>query len=204
MLLRGLFTTLILLTICPAAAPAQQWELTPFAGFRFGGDLDEDIFPFEPGDFELDEGTSTGLVLGIGLSRGLRFELTWSRQETELLESRGLFDDEIALFDVDLTYYHAGVAYQWTLGQVRPFLAASLGATELDPDEPGLGSETRFSAAFGGGVKLMFSQRVGLRLEALLYATDLGGDDFCRGRQCRREEEALTQGEVRAGLVFGF
>lgn len=203
MLLRGLLTSLILLTMCPAAAPAQKWEVTPFAGWRFGGDFRGDVFPSEPGEFKLDDGASAGVILGVGVTRGLRVELTWTRQQTALLEKRGIFGDRAELFDVDLTSYHAGVAYQWTLGQVRPFVAASLGATELDPKEPGLFTETRFSGSFGGGVKLMFSHNLGVRFEGLLDVIDLGSDQFCRGRQCRDSED-LAQGELRGGLVFAF
>lgn len=200
---RALLASLVLFLLLPALAVAQKVELTPFVGYRFGGQIDEDAnVHFGSGDFDIDDDTSAGLILGFAVTRGLQVELIWSHQATRLLEDRGFFGGDAELFDIDLDYYHAGVAYQWVLGQVRPFVGASLGATELNPDEPGLASETRFSIGIGGGVKLMFTRNLGLRFEGRLLATDLvDDDDFCR-RRCRNDD--LTQGELRGGLILAF
>lgn len=199
---RALLASLFLFLLLPALAVAQKVELTPFVGYRFGGQIDENANFLGREDFDVDDGKSAGLILGFAVTRGLQVELIWSHQATRLFRDRGLFDPGAELFDIDLDYYHAGVAYQWTLGQVRPFVGASVGATELDPEEPGLSSATRFSIGIGGGVKLMFTHNLGLRFEGRLLATDLVDDDeFCR-RRCRNDD--LTQGELRGGLVLAF
>lgn len=208
MLQRGILTSLICLLL-PMAATAQKFEFTPFAGFHFGGEFDEDaeVFPSGVSEFELDDTESVGVILGIGVTRGLQVELIWSRQETELIEDR-FFGGGSGRSDLDLSYYHAGVAYQWKIGQVRPFVAASLGVTELEPARADLEGDTRASVGLGGGVKLMFSKNIGLRLEGRLLVTDTGDDDhgcddcYCDEYDC--DNDSLAQGVLRAGLVIAF
>lgn len=199
MLQRGLLFPILLFALAASGASAQNVELSPFVGFRYGGDLDGDPFDVVPFGLELDEGASSGLVVSFRVRGGLSVELIWSHQATELVET-GLFED-FRLFDVDVDYYHAGVAYEWRLGQVRPFAGISVGATVFDPDVAGFGSDTRFSIGLGGGAKLMLSRHFGFRLEARLLATDFG-DDGCH--DCYDGGPDLTQGELRGGLIFAF
>ncbi len=183
-------------------------ELTPFVGFRFGGEFERtDRFGFSSSDRELDETESFGLALGIALSRGLQLEFLFSRQDTELLRDEGFFDPDTVLLDLEVDYYHVGVLYQWTPGQVRPFVAASVGSTVFRPESGNVGDESRFSLGFGGGVKVMLGENFGLRFEGRLFSTLIeDDDDFCDDFYCygRDEEEYMVQGEVRGGLVFAF
>lgn len=198
MLQRGLLLSMILLALGSGAAAAQNLEISPFVGLRFGGEANGEVLGYAPFGLELGDGASSGLVVSFPVHRWLHVELIWSHQSTELLDN---YFDEAALFDVDVDYYHAGVSYQWTLGQVRPFAGISVGATVLDPDLAGLGSDTRFSIGLGGGAKLMLNQHFGFRLEGRLLVTDLG-DRYCR--RCYDDSSDLSQGELRGGLVLAF
>ena len=202
MLQRGLLASLVLLLLLPALAAAQKVELTPFVGFRFGGQLDDD-FPPAPADFELDESSSAGIILGFAVTRGFRVELTWTHQTTDLLDDR-LFFEEVELFEIDVDYYLAGATYQWTLGQVRPFVGFGIGAAELDPGAPGLASETRLAVSLGGGVKLMLTQNFGFRLEGRLLAIEINDGGRCHDCHHYDDDNELTQGELRGGLIFAF
>jgi Outer membrane protein beta-barrel domain len=191
------------------AAQAQSVELTPFAGARFGGDfVDEfgDVFV----DLEVNDGSSYGLILDVPLSRSFSLEFFYSHQESELKQDGGFFDDDTLLFDLDVNYYHVGVQYQWLVGQVRPFIGASVGATQFSPAPSDLSEETRPSIALNGGVKVMFNNHLGVRFEALAISTlvDDNSDAFCeRGRRdrCTRyDDQYFFQGEALAGLVIAF
>lgn len=195
--------------LLPAAAHAQKVELTPFFGYRVGGDFVNeygDAFTFNV-DTEVDDGPSYGLSLGFEVARNLQLELFWSHQESELIED-SLFDEDFTFFDLDVDYYHIGILYQWTPGQVHPFVVFSIGATRFAPGPPGGGDESRFSVSLGGGFKLMFSDHVGIRFEGRGFSTLVDDDDevFCQGTFCRGryEDEYLVQGEFRTGLVFAF
>jgi len=192
------FAVLLLLAVVPSVASAQtQFELTPFWGYRLGTDFEDSDFNDR---FELDDDRSWGLILGYNLNRHFQLELLWSRQETVLSEVRRF--GNLPLFDLDVDYYHAGVSYVFGAGQARPFVALSMGVTELDPRDPFFGNDTRFSVGLGGGVKLMFGQHFGLRLEARGFATDTNSGNRC---DCYEDEEDdLLQVEGLAGVVLAF
>lgn len=203
MLHRGILLSLALLVLGSGAATAQKVEITPFVGLRYGGEVEDQAFGFDTRGLEFDEGASSGLVVSFPVRHGLFVELIWSHQATELVDDRG-FLEHVRLFDVDVDYYHAGVTYQWTLGQVRPFAGFSIGGTLLDPDVAGADSDTRLSIGLNGGAKLMLNQHFGFRLEGVLFVTDLGdGNRFCRN--CYYDDSNdMAQGELRGGVVFAF
>lgn len=187
----------------PAAA---QVELTPFVGYRIGGELEgaDGFLDFEGIDFEDSE--SIGLILDVPLAGGFQLEFLYSIQESEL-RSNELFNN-LPGIDIDIEYLHVGALYQWNSdGDTIPFVAASGGVTRLVPDRPGLSSEERASVSFGGGVKLMVSDHIGFRFEGRGFTTfvDDGDDFYCEGNRCfTYDESVLWQVEARAGLIFRF
>ncbi len=198
--------------LAPAAVQAQRVEITPFAGYRSGGDFQvrgfDDLGPFVE-DLDLDDAASWGLLLDLGVSRNLQLELAFSRQETDLGLDLGFLGPVESLGDVDVDVLHLGLLYQWGRGQLRPFLVGSVGATELDPVDAGFDSETRLSWGFGGGLKVMFDRHLGVRLEGRWLSTliDENEELFCdRFGSCYSYDsaETLDQFEVRGGLVIGF
>jgi len=212
------FVFLMLITLLPAAAWAQKFEISPFAGLRYGGEFGDEWDDFYWADLEVDDGPSYGLTLGFSVTKAVQVELMWSRQSTELVETAGLFEGEVELFDLDVDYYHVAVLYQWTPGHVRPFVVASLGATAFHPEPWDLDDETRFSSSFGGGVKVMVGENFGLRLEGRFFSTFVDEDEDafcdcgcsscghcdCHGHRRHWDDDYLFQGEVRAGLIFAF
>ena len=199
---------ILMLTMAPGAMAQKRFELTPFAVFPFGGEFESDD-EFDFFDFDIDDGSGYGLSLGFPLSRNFQIELFWSHQESDLTAESDLFFGDFTITDIDIDYYHAGVLYQFGPGQFRPFIAASVGVTELDPGDPLLESESRFSLGVGAGAKIYFSQHFGLRLEARAFTTVIDeGDDFCdrdRRRDCFYDDGTyFLQAELRGGLLFAF
>lgn len=206
---------LVLAVATPAAAQAgagNSVEITPFAGYRFGGDFstyDNYDDEFVDTGVEISDGSSFGLTVDLKMTRNLYLELLFSRQSTDLSQGGGLFLPNDALFDLDVDYYHAGVLYQWRPGQVQPFFVATLGATRFSPSGGGLSDESRFSGAIGGGVKIYLNDNVGVRLDGRVLATSIddGRDAFCGSRRyCYRYDNStyLTQSELSAGVIFSF
>lgn len=203
-----LLTLLTLGLLGTVTAQAQDVELTPFVGVRFGGDfVDEfaDIFV----DLEVKDGESYGAILDIPLGSNWNLEFFYSHQESELVGDEGLFGNEFFIADLDVDYFHVGAQYYWNTGQVKPFIGGSVGATRFAP--VGFDSETRPSIAFSGGVKVMFNDNLGIRLEARATSTLVDDNDnevFCRGRDrfdCYGyDDEYFFQGEGLAGLILAF
>jgi hypothetical protein len=211
---RRLRSSVILLLLVPGAALAQgRFEITPTASYNFGGTIDAsdtELFDF---DLEAADSEAFGVTFGIPVAPWAQIELLASRQSTELEFDHGLFGNEQGIADFDVTYYHVGGLFAWGSGQIHPFVVASLGVTELDPDVAGASSETRFSGSLGGGVKIYFNQHFGLRLEGRGfwtalddYENDYYDDDYCcydSGCGCGYDN-GFTQFQASAGLIFAF
>jgi opacity protein-like surface antigen len=206
---------LFLFLLLPAAASAQRgyidrgrFEITPFAGYRLQGDFEASGTDDTFGDLdvEVEEGGVYGVLLDIPLNRNWAIELLANRQESSFVLDEGLLDPETELGDVNLTYLHAGILFQWGDGQVNPFITGSLGIARIDPQFGGLDSDDRFSTSFGGGVKIFLADNVGLRLEARGYWTDLGTDfdDDDRFDRFEDDSDGLFQGEGSVGLIIAF
>lgn len=199
---------LVLALVMPVAAADGPIEITPFVGYRWGGDLlaaDNSLFAF---DVTLDEGGSQGIIVGVPLTRALQFELQYAEQRSAFVEDDPSVGVGGELADVDVVYWHAGVLYEFRVGGVRPFVAGGLGLGRLEPDISGVDDDDYFSASIGGGVKVDLSNHVGLRLEGRGFwmntADDRFDDDcdfFCEPDDRFRD---LGQFEARVGLVIAF
>ena len=193
----------------PAAhADGVRAEITPFGGYRFGGDFDYvDPDTEELKSSDLKSGGSWGIDLGLYRDQTSFYELLYSTQEVN-------FDaDDAALGEVDVTtqYYHVGgtaffPAEQWLV----PFLSFTLGATEFSAD--GFDSETKFSMSLGGGLRLPFTDNFGatLGLRGYLTFVDSDTDFFCysggENGAClvRSSGSTFFQGEATLGLTLRF
>jgi hypothetical protein len=189
-----------------------QVELTPSVGWRWGGTVEYDETDIFSTDVNIDESMSYGATLGLPLTRNLLFELSVSRQSSEFETDDGLFDEEVPLADVDVTYYQAGLSYEFDARYARPYIGFSLGGATLNPDIQGISSENRFAGTLGGGLKVDLAPHLGLKLDARGYwimlddnddwdDDDWGCDDGCYNYD---EGDNLNQGEVSLGLVFWF
>ncbi len=198
----------------PAQAQPRQFELTPTVGYRFFGDLEVDDTEFLGASTDVEDGAAYGLSFDIPLTSILKLELLANHQTTDLTVDNGLFSHASHVADLDIDYYHVGLLVQFGSGQVRPFFVGSLGLARLDADF-GAGvreSEDRPSASLGGGVKVFFSEHVGLRFEGRAYAVALDDDnndnhrdrDRDRDRDRWDNEDSLVQSEASIGLIFAW
>lgn len=195
-----LFVVCLLLPTVVAAQPRGQFELTPTIGYRLEGDFDvEDVEVFDNG-LKVKEGEFYGLVFDLPLGRHLQLELLANRQQSELIADAGLFGNDFVLADIDVTYYHVGVLWQFLAGQVRPYVVGSAGLARLDVALPGIDSEDRPSLSLGGGVKVFAGEHVGFRIESRGYYVALDDNDDDRWE----DENSLTQGELSVGLILAW
>ena len=202
-----LLATAALLTSSVAEAQSAGVELTIFAGYRSGGSFNPvDSFDeiFEP-RLEVEDGDVLGAALGIPLTNNLAIELLYSQQDTELFVDAGLFRPQDKISDLDVTYAHAGLQYQWTPGQLRPFVGFGLGLARLDPKGTDLDTEAAFSGNVNGGVKVFISDHLGIRLDGRVYFADL---ERFRGDHCSfcddYQDDDLYQAEANVGVIFKF
>jgi opacity protein-like surface antigen len=201
-----------------AAAPAQEeegeeprgalvpyWEITPFAGYRMGGDFDVGDMDL---DADLDDHGSFALALDLARDRYSQYELFYSRQESQLAQ-----DSPIGPLDLTVEYLQlGGTLVVSDQPAFTPYIVAGLGVTRFSPDGPGVDDSSHFSFSLGGGLRFPISSRFSLRLEARGHLTFVDTDTalFCAsgafGGVCaiRGEGSTFIQYELLAGAGFAF
>ena len=182
------------------------FELTPFAGFRWGGTVfQSDVFGGFNDELQVAASPSFGADLAIPLGgTGMKVTLMANHQASELESGRGLFEPDQELGDFDVTYFHGGL--QIPFGGSRnavPYGIVSAGVARLDPHLSGVSAETRFSASGGFGIKLPMSSNSAISLEGRGYFTSLEEATDCSFCDVFVDEN-FYQGEVNVGFTFSF
>jgi opacity protein-like surface antigen len=193
------------------SAKAAGIEITPFAGYTGGGEFtasgDSGTGTTTSTTLKVDETSSYGIMVDINQPDGSQIELYYSRQPTRLKAQNDLFSGN-PLFDLDIDYIHIGGTYGTATGKVKPFVVGTLGATYMSPKGEGLDSVTKFSLSLGGGVKLFFTDHVGLRLEGRWFGNffDGSGSAFCSNGSCaiKVQGDVFSQFVANAGLILAF
>ena len=202
--------------IClPAHAQEQQsqrsikrFELTPFAGFTFGGSLeDEDTSE----DLDFDDGDILGLIFNIREKYNTQYEFLVAFDDTsaETSDLSGITED----VDLDIEYYQLGGTYIFDAENwIEPYIAATLGLSRFKPDGDDFDDENFFSWSLGGGFKIYPTDRFGIRLEARSFGSWVDGDTdlFCRSVNGVTRCAISASGDVvwrwhfTAGAIFRF
>lgn len=181
----------------PAAAQSGHLEISPFAGYRWDGQISSEGGLFAS-SVDVDDSSVFGVRVDFPVTARLQVELLASHQSTRLLDDDGFFAGTSDVGDVDVDALHLGVLLQRGNGQVLPYGVFSVGATRLAPSRRGHDDDAMLSASGGGGVKVFLNRHFGLRLEARLYwiDTDESDDTFSTAD--------LVQKEATGGVIFAF
>lgn len=138
----------LVLAACMLPMVAQAGvEVTPFAGFRLGGD-----FEVRTGgastteDLTFDDTRSLGLTLNVDLADpGKQAELYIARQETRVHPSEPIFTPTASALDVVIYQLQFGGLYFPEGGTTGPFVSGVAGLTRLEPKRDGLRDHNRAS-----------------------------------------------------------
>ena len=186
-----------------STAYAQTVEVTPFAGYRFGGGFFEQLTA-QPVD--VDGAPTFGVLLNVALYDGLQVEGLFTHQEAHVnVPATAL--GPAARPRLTVEHWMAGGLQEFGYRpRARPFLSGLLGLTRYAV--PG-DNEIRFTVAAGGGVKLFPVRHVGLRLDGRVFATfaDVEGRAIaCAPGFCffAFDADVVWQAEFTAGVAFRF
>jgi hypothetical protein len=198
---RLISSTAIAVAAVAGAADAQTVSVTPFAGYRFGGDLYEELTATR---LDLDGAPSVGVVVDVFTGRDVSVTFLYSHQEAAVHVPRASGPPARTIIAVD--HWHGGSTQDFDFGRVRPFVDGSLGLTRF---YGGGDSETRFSLAGGGGVTLLATRNLGVRLDGRLYAVFVDGEGsttICSPGVCLLgvHVRVLWQADFTAGVVVSF
>jgi opacity protein-like surface antigen len=179
---------------------AQDYEITPFIGWRTSSSLEEEG---TGATINLDETGSYGFILSMKKSPDTNYDFLFSRQDTELQSTSTPGTVEPLRID----YYHLGGTIFYDADKLHPFISGGLGATHITPSNSIYSSETMFSLSVGGGLKFPLTPNIGLRLEARGYGTVISGSGtiLCSGGCVASFNGSLfMQLEALAGMSIAF
>jgi hypothetical protein len=190
------------LTCHAAPARAQTFEVSPFGGYRFGGDF----FELVTGrSVDLDGAAAVGIVVNVAMYRGLQFEGVYSHERATIGFEPGLFGPAPRT-RVSVDHWLVGGLQEFDRERVRPFVTGLVGLTRY----AGAGdSEVRFTISAGGGVKLLPARSVGVRIEGRVFTTIVDADagaGVCGPGRCvlGLHIDAIWQVEITTALVLRF
>jgi opacity protein-like surface antigen len=186
-----------------------SWEVTPFIGYRGGGNFDLEGST-TANEVDLDDKGSFGLAVNLfpDGDKMQSYELLYSRQQTNVAKNSPL-----APFDLNVEYLHLGGTLNLNDElPVRPYIAGGLGLTRFSPQTGDGGDDSRFSFSLGAGLKLPVAKHFNVRLEARGFLTLVNSDSafLCasgsQGGTCviRVKGESFFQYELMAGAAFVF
>lgn len=182
---------------------SDPYEIGVFGGFRSGGDFVDGITSEK---LDLDEGSSSGVIVRIPQSKDTYMEIFYSVQNTRT-EANGAVTGN-PFFDMDVSYLHIGGMKEFNGSRNRPYVLATAGLTRFEPEGSSLESETRFSFALGGGYRWPITRSSSLRLEARAIGTafNTSGGVFCTNGRCVIEvdSDAFWQAEVSLTFALAF
>jgi outer membrane protein W len=192
----GVLTLLLL----AAPASAQKYEAAGLFGYTTSAGLDQIARELE--DLEIGGGFTWAGHFDYFFTRNLGVEASWAQREGDVTVSTS--EGSAGLFDLDARQLLGSVVYQWGAeeSKIRPFVVGGMGATFFRAEDiPG---ETKFAWAAGGGVKLYFHRRLGIKVQAKLNSTILNDEssDFCDPFGfC---SSSVNPFELLSGVVFRF
>jgi hypothetical protein len=179
-------------------------ELGPVGGYRVGGGFFEQITGQE---VDLDGAPSVGGYLNVRLDEDLFLEIFATHQEANVTVPATASSPETR-WDMTVDHWMAGGLREFGAyrRRARPFLTGLLGLTRYATEGD---TEIRFTASAGGGVKLMPTPRIGIRLDGRVFGTFVDAEGraiACTPGICLVGFEAdfVWQGEATIGLVIGF
>jgi hypothetical protein len=198
-----------LLTV-PLLAQAQQAavEITPFAGYRFGGTFETED---ETARYEMEDSASFGLIVNLPHKINTQWEILYSQQGS----AEALYEGDPGpdpLVDVDIHVLQIGGTYLFEGEKAIPYLAATIGGTHIRTSSGESRDDTFFSGSIGIGMKFLPTSRVGIRVEARAYGTLVSSNSelFCStgpdANFCavQIDGKLFSQVETFAGITFRF
>jgi len=190
-----------LLVLSLAAQAQGMFEISPFYGYRWGGDIKN----ASGEELGLQAHRAYGLSLDYSpdAAADVKLELLWSRQES------GVEFQELSGFNhlrITVDEFQIGGFLETVYGRLHPYITGLMGASLFGPE--GADSEVRFSFSIGGGVKFFLFRNLALRADVRGYCTIVESDSAFISAGgvtvARFSGSTMWQGEVSGGITLAF
>ncbi|MGH9456674.1 MAG: hypothetical protein ACRD2J_03430 [Thermoanaerobaculia bacterium] len=180
---------------------AQGFEIAALAGVHGGAEFETSSGE----DPELQDDTAFGLMVTLDRGRTRRLDVVYLRHDSALLVEDIFQTPDDTLVSLDIDYLHVGGRVLFRPGErAQPYLGGTVGLTRIAAEDE---TTIRASAAFGAGVDLWATDRIGFRLDGRWWVSfiDAGAEIFCSGG-CIAVGSAngFPQMTATAAIVFRF
>lgn len=208
---KGLFLLLLLSFVGVSSARAQhEFEITPFGGLRFGGNISLGSGSTNGADYlPISAGPNYGLDVDYSIWPNFQAGFMFSHQATNVDEHfPGVGSTFLTSADID--NYQFNVAYNLKSpdANLKPFITGGLGFTHWRPTSILPVASNTFSYNLGGGVKYFINSHVGLRAEIrwMPSRTTPQEAEECSFYGCGTVlvYSHAQQGAVNGGIIFRF
>ena len=212
---RTLVLLIALIAIGATDVAAQKWEVTPFVGYRWGGNLNDGVYEESVAgseDLQFADGVDYGLTLGYFVKPKIQIQAFWDRQHSSfsIVNDRLGIDNQIT--DCTIDYYQVGVMMLPLDPEIRLqlFFSFTVGATYISPSESQYESEWFSSLGFTLGVRYFFTDHVAGLIQTRGMSTVMTEQDhlFCDEvtQKCFGLPANTYMGQINlsAGVVFAF
>ena len=199
---KTILTVLGLLLIGTARLHAQKFEISPFYGYRFGGEVQN---PLTGRTYGFRDSEAYGLFLDIAPrpDAPVKLELLWSRQDTSV-DLQGLAG--VGRVNVAVDQIQIGGSVERGGPHLREYFSLLAGATYYSP--AGYESEIKFSLGLGAGVKYFLTRNLALRADLRGFCTivDSSGGFISTGGSTVVvfSGSAVWQGQASVGVSLAF
>jgi opacity protein-like surface antigen len=209
-----LILALALVLVSTAAWAQGRIEIMPFAGYRTTGSFEGAVLDFT--DFHIKDGFAYGLTFGYRVNQMFTIEGMWSRVDSSISAMENASEVELAKLSTDQFHGNFLIFFGGEEMKARPYFLIGLGATIANPKSTTFdgetvdpGSESRFSWSLGGGLQVMFSEKVGLRAQGKWTPTYINTSseiwvDWWGYPWVVPVSNYMNQWEFTGGLVFRF
>lgn len=158
---KSLFLSAFMLTVALASI-AQSVELTPFAGYTFRTTKN-----YSAGWTRINDGFTYGGALTIAPSQYNAIEISYYRYETTAEANTNYAGYEVFNGPVAINYMFIGGQRLFPANDmVTGFTGFNVGAAWMGSQDDKFSTMTKFAMGFDAGVKIMASEKVGIRLQA--------------------------------------
>ena len=181
-------------------------EIVPFAGYMFGGSVN-----YYEGKLKIDNGVNYGVSILVPMHQLLDIEINYTRMDGKASFSKyagyPLLENKETTMATNYIQIGGISKFYSQNTKVTPFGSLSLGATWYSPTDGSFQDVWRFSVAAGLGVKVMFSERIGIMLRGrLLMPMYFGGVGIYAGTGGSgvsvNSVVAPLQGDFNGGLII--
>ncbi len=140
---------------------AQTVELTPLFGYTFRSTVQ-----ITNGEARVEDGFTYGGALTIAPSPFNAIEISYYRYETDATAQSSYSGFEFVSTPVAVNYMLIGGQRLFPVNdKVTPFTGFNLGAGWLGSGDDSFSTITKFALGFDAGVKIMASEKIGIRLQ---------------------------------------